>query len=157
MHYRGGVWRNAYHLDQIDTGLRDRRERGGLNGIKHVSIYLATRVLPCFTEWYKIIYVNKTKIVPLYLYNMLTYEALAFWIMADGNKIGRGLTLQTQCFTVKECVFIVSILIHKFDLKCSIHMQINQPVIFISAKSIKKIKAKLLPYFSPFMIYKIDG
>ena len=88
---------------------------------------------------------------------MLTYEALAFWIMADGNKIGRGLTLQTQCFTVKECVFIVSILIHKFDLKCSIHMQINQPVIFISAKSIKKIKAKLLPYFAPFMIYKIDG
>ena len=53
--------------------------------------------------------------------------------MDDGTKTGPGLTLQTQSFT---CVFIVSILIHKFDLKCSIHMQRNQPV--ISAKSMTK-------------------
>jgi len=43
--------------------------------------------------------------------------------MCDGTKTGTGLTLQTQSFTVKECVFIISILIHKFDLKCNIHIQ----------------------------------
>ena len=40
--------------------------------------------------------------------------------MGDGTKSGAGLTLQTQSFTVKECVFIISILIYKFNLKCSI-------------------------------------
>ena len=48
--------------------------------------------------------------MPLDLYNMLTYEALAHWIMGDGTKSNKGLTLQTQSFTIKECVFIISIL-----------------------------------------------
>lgn len=102
-------------------------------------------------------YVNKIKIVPLDLYNLLTYEALAYWIMGDGTKSDGGLTLQTQSFTLQECVFSVSILIYKFDLKCSIHMQRNQPTIYISAKSMKQIKSKLLPYFEPSLLYKIGG
>lgn len=122
----------------------------------NVGIVFTTRVYPCFTEWYKNFYFKKTKVVPSDLYNMLTYEALAYWIMCDGTKSGKGLTLQTQSFTLKECVFIVSILIHKFDLKCSIHMQRNQHTIYISTKSMRQIKAKLLPYFSPSMVYKIS-
>lgn len=76
--------------------------------------------------------------------------------MCDGTKSGTGLTLQTQSFTVKECVFIISILIHKLDLKCSIHMQRNQPTIYIYSKSITKIKPYLLPYFSNSMLYKLN-
>jgi len=67
--------------------------------------------------------------------------------MCDGTRTGTGLTLQTQSFTVKECVFIISILIHKFDLKCNIHIQRNQPTIYINSKSVLKIKPYLLPYF----------
>jgi hypothetical protein len=37
----------------------------------------ATRSLPCFTKWYNIFYKNKTKIIPLDLYNYLDYEGLA--------------------------------------------------------------------------------
>jgi len=48
---------------------------------------------------------------------MLNYEALAYWIMGDGTKSKKGLTLQTQSFTVKEVSFIISILIYKFNLK----------------------------------------
>jgi hypothetical protein len=68
--------------------------------------------------------------------------------MCDGNKSGTGITLQTQSFTVKENVFIIGIFIHKFNLKCSLHMQRNQPTIYISSKSITKIKPFILPYFS---------
>ena len=57
--------------------------------------------------------------------------------MGDGSKAGNGLYLQTQSFGIKECVFIISVLIYKFDLNCNIHMQRNQPTIYISAKSIK--------------------
>jgi len=76
--------------------------------------------------------------------------------MCDGTKTGTGLTLQTQSFTVKECVFIISILIHKFDLKCNIHIQRNQPTIYINSKSVFKIKPYLLPYFPISMLYKLN-
>ena len=37
----------------------------------------STRVYPCFTKWHNMFYLEGKKIVPLDLYNMLTYEALA--------------------------------------------------------------------------------
>ena len=63
--------------------------------------------------------------------------------MGDGTKSGTGLTLQTQSFTVKECAFIISIFIYKFNLKlnlklkCSLHMQRNKPTIYINRKTMK--------------------
>ena len=76
--------------------------------------------------------------------------------MGDGTKAGNGLYLQTQSFSIKDCVFIISVLIYKFDLECNIHMQRNKPVIYISAKSIKIIKKELLPYFISSMLYKLN-
>ena len=64
------------------------------------------------------------------------------------------LELFTQSFTLKECVFIISILIHKFDLECNMYMQRKQPTIYINSKSINKIKSKLLPFFPLSMRYK---
>ena len=130
-----------------------------INGKKFTCVTFATRVYPCFTEWYYLFYQEGKKVVPLDLYNMLTYEALAHWIMGDGTKVNRGLTLQTQSFTIKECVFIISILIHKFNLKCSIHLtgvkQRKQPTIYISAKSMEKLRPLTLPYMCRSMMYKI--
>uniref|UniRef100_UPI0030E2DC9C LAGLIDADG endonuclease n=1 Tax=Daedaleopsis nitida TaxID=1140402 RepID=UPI0030E2DC9C len=115
-----------------------------------------TRSYPCLTQFYNMFYVNRKKIVPLDLYEIINYELLAYWIMGDGSKSGNAIILQTQSFTVKECVFIISILIHKFNLNCSLHMQRNQPTIYISSKSIKKIKSKLYPYFLSSMYYKLN-
>ena len=60
------------------------------------------------------------KVVPLDLYNLLDYEALAHGIIGDGTRVYKGITLQTQSFIVKKCVFIINILIYKYNLKCSI-------------------------------------
>lgn len=127
-----------------------------LNGKKFTAVMFATRVYPCFTEWYNLFYVEGQKRVPLDLYNMLTYEALAHWIMGDGTKVNKGLTLQTQSFSIQECVFIVSVLIYKFNLKCSIHLQRNQPTIYISSKSMMKLKPLILPYMCSSMKYKLS-
>ena len=67
--------------------------------------------------------------------------------MSDGSKAGNAIYLQTQSFSIKECVFIISILIHKFNLDCNIHLQRKQPTIYISAKSMKKIRSYFLPFF----------
>ena len=75
--------------------------------------------------------------------------------MSDGTKTYKGLRLQTQSFTIKEVVLIINVLIHKFDLKCSIYMQRNQPVLYISSNSMKKLQPYILPYFCNSMKYKL--
>jgi hypothetical protein len=127
-----------------------------LNGKVHPTLILSTRVYPCFVSWYNLFYFNNKKIVPLDLYTMLDYETFAYWIMGDGTKSGNAIVLQTQSFTVKECVFIISILIYKFDLNCSLIMQRNQPTIYIKAKSVQQIKKDLIPYFPISMRYKLN-
>ena len=94
--------------------------------------------------------------VPLNLYEWIDYEFLAYWIMGDGSKAGNAIYLQTQSFSVKECVFIISVLIHKFDLNCNIHMKTYKPVIYMRAKSMAKTRHKLLHYFIPSMYYKLN-
>lgn len=48
--------------------------------------------------------------------------ALAIWIMDDGGWIkNRGLKLATNCFTLKEIKFLVSILEEKYGLSLAIH------------------------------------
>jgi hypothetical protein len=127
-----------------------------LNNSKFYGIYFATRSLPCFTYYYDLFYKKNVKVVPSDLYNLLTYEALAHWICGDGTKTGSGITLQTQSFTIQEVVSIISILILKFDLKCSIHMQRNLPTIYIGAKSLRELQPHILPYINKSMRYKFN-
>jgi hypothetical protein len=127
-----------------------------LKNKKFKGVSLVTRFYPCLTELYNIFYMKGVKIVPLDLYEIIDYELLAYWIMSDGTKSGNAIYLQTQSFTIKECAFIISVLIHKFDLSCNIHLQRKQPVIYISAKSMKKIRNKLISYFIPSMYYKLN-
>jgi len=77
--------------------------------------------------------------------------------MGDGSKLDTGLILNTQSFTIKECTLIVSIFIYKFGLICNIYMQRNLPVIYVSGKSMRKLKYHIEPYFVPSMSYKLHN
>lgn len=128
-----------------------------LKGKIFYAVCLTTRVLPCFTELYNLFYVKGKKVVPSNLFEILTYEGLAHWICGDGSLVkGGGIYLNTQSFTVKECVFIINVLIIKFNLTCSIHYQRELPVIYISARSMRKLYPNISKYFVPSMRYKID-
>ena len=76
--------------------------------------------------------------------------------MGDGT-YSSGITLQTQCFTLKEIVLIINVLIIKFRLECNIHKQDNYYVIYIKGKSLKKNLHHMLPYIHPSMLYKFQG
>ncbi len=76
--------------------------------------------------------------------------------MGDGS-YNSGVRIQTECFTVKEIVFIINILIIKFDLECSLHKQRNYTILYIKSKSIKKNLHNLLPYMDNSMKYKFWG
>jgi hypothetical protein len=75
--------------------------------------------------------------------------------MGDGSFIkGGGLYLQTQSFSMKECVFIMNVLYIKFRLHTSLHKQRNLPVIYITVKSIKVLYPYINSYIVPSMRYK---
>lgn len=84
------------------------------------------------------------------------WEGLVEWICGDGT-YSSGITLQTQCFTIQEQVFIVNVLIVKFRLECNIHKQGDYSVIYINSKSLKKNLHNMLPYIHPTMLYKFRG
>lgn len=122
----------------------------------HLGLAFTTRTLPCITELYDLFYVNNKKRVATDLFNLLTWEALAHWIMCDGT-YNSGVRIQTESFTVKEVVFIINILMIKFNLKCNLHTQKGYPIVYINSKSIKINLHYLLPYLHSSMKYKLLG
>jgi len=76
--------------------------------------------------------------------------------MADGT-YNSGVRIQTDSFTIKEVVFILNILIIKFNLECSLHFQRGNPIIYIKSKSLKRNLDNILPFMHDSMKYKILG
>ena len=66
-----------------------------------------------------------------------------------------GIYLQTQSFTVIEVVHLINVLIIKFNCKCTIHYQEGKPVIYISSRSVRKLRTELLKHMP--MHYKLTG
>lgn len=122
----------------------------------HYGLSFTTRSLLCITELHELFYHEGKKIIPNNIYDLLTWEALAHWVMGDGS-YNTGITLQTQCFTIKELVLIINVLMIKLNLECTIHKQDDYSVIYIKRKSLKKNLHNILPYIHPTLLYKFMG
>lgn len=127
-----------------------------LNNKFYPFLTFTTRSLLCFTDIFHTFYINSKKVVPEDIYNILTIQALAHLICGNGSFVkGGGLYLNTQNFTIIDNVRLINVLILKYSCKCSIHMQRGLPVIYISARSMRKLYPLLEQYFTPGMLYKL--
>ena len=77
--------------------------------------------------------------------------------MGDGSYRYGGLTLCTDNFTEKEVVLLISILIFRYNLDCTLQYNAGKPRIYIKTNSMSKLRELVEPYMIPSMMYKLTG
>jgi hypothetical protein len=69
---------------------------------------------------------KQQKCIKFELFDYLNEIVLAHWIMGDGAKKNKGLTLCTDSFTLKENILLINMLNIKFNLICTLHKEKNK-------------------------------
>lgn len=113
-----------------------------------------------FNWIYESFYVNGRKVLPVFIQEYLSAEALAIWIMDDGTFYkNRGLRFCSHNFLLSECKSMQIILKEKYELDTTLHkitgtvpLQYN---IYVIKSSMDKLKKVVKPYIHPTMLYKL--
>lgn len=121
------------------------------------SLEIVTRSYPVLSFVYDLFHVNGVKCIREELFHYLSAQALAYWIMCDGAHYGGGLVLCTECFTTREVVLLMNILIIRHGLSCSIIYNHVGARIFFKKSELPKIRALVAPYMCEFSMYKLQG
>lgn len=120
--------------------------------------YFVTRSLSVFTGLHSIFYVNKVKVIPNDIYNLLTPVALAHMIMGDGSAERHGLILCTDSFTIPDVIKLINVLIIRYQLDCAFRLHTpTQPRIYIKEGSMAKLRAIVEPYMHHALMYKLNN
>ena len=121
------------------------------------SLEFQTRQLSCLNEIYTLFYLGtNVKSIKPELYEYLDYVAIAHWIMCDGSKRNKGITICTDSFSFKEVVLLMNILKIKYDINTTIHLEKNKPRIYINRKELNKILSLIQPFFVKSFLYKLS-
>jgi hypothetical protein len=101
-------------------------------------------------------YINRAKIVPKDIYNLLTPVALAHIIMGDGVAKQYGLIICTDSYNIVDVVRLMNVLIIRYNLDCTIRFHTpTQPRIYIRQSSMPGVRELVKPYMAKSMLYKI--
>lgn len=108
--------------------------------------------------------ISYMKILPSFeiLFDLISPQALAYWIMDDGQEVKRGgITLCTDNFSYEEVLLLKSVLEKKYNFTCTIHKKINKFKtkfyfrIYIWNKDLPLLNSLIKDYMCPSMLYKI--
>jgi hypothetical protein len=99
-------------------------------------------------------HVNKNKIIPEDIFNLLNPIALAHWISGDGQIHRRGLRLCTDSYSIQDIVKLMNVLIIRYELECTYHKFNNR--IYIKQKSMFKLINLIIPNIHPSLHYKLN-
>jgi hypothetical protein len=133
------------------------RQLKSLNEIYNI-FYLGTSPKEGTFKIKKAIGVSKIKSITPDLFHYLDYIALAHWIQGDGAKRNKGgIVLCTDSFSVKEVILLINILLIKFNIKSTIHVDNGKARIYINKVELDKFKHLIKPYFVNSFLYKISN
>ena len=121
----------------------------------YTRVLFHTYCLPCFTQFHNIFYLNKKKIVPSNIAELLTPLGLAHWICDDGGWSGNSTRIHANSYTLEEVNLLVQVLNDKFNLKCTILKSGTGYIIRISTKSMPVLQELLKDIMPPMMRHKV--
>ena len=126
-------------------------------GSTDVGFFFNTITLPCFNYFYDIFHVDRVKVVPTMIYDLLTPVGLAYLIMGDGSYHIRDgyVVICTEGFTNPDNLLLMSVLVNKFGLSCRIERHVSSSRIIIRRQSIDLLRSLVLPYMIPEMRYRV--
>lgn len=111
---------------------------------------------PKLTIFHKMFYVNRRKIVPANIIDLLDRLALAVWIMDDGSLSKNRIDISTYSFKLDEIKLLQKALLQKFALESNFYKDRDKGFRIYFRKT---ETAKLIPLISKFIIpnlvYKI--
>lgn len=123
---------------------------------EYKAIKFQTLSLPCFNIYRTLFYNPEgVKIIPHNLEELLSARGLAYWIMDDGYRSGKGLYISTESFSQSDNQKIVNLLKNKFDLDSNMHLTTNGYRIYIFSTSINKLIELIKPFLIKHFYYKL--
>lgn len=137
-------------------------------GVTSESYWFSLKSSPAFgifaELFYKPVGDGYIKVIPwAQMFDLLTPRAIAFWLMDDGQYVARGgVTLCTDNYRFADVFALMLILEIKYGLVCSIHTKdyANRSKkyyrIYISGKSLPKLRLLVAEFMHPSMMYKLD-
>jgi hypothetical protein len=129
-----------------------------LKNIQYYGIRMDTRAYACLTTLYQMFYIDKVKVVPVDIYNLLTPVAFAYWIMGDGlGNIFRGLYLCTDSFSDYDIVRLMNVLLIRYNIKSKLVKISGKSRIYIPSTESTKVYSVVSAHTHPSMLYKILG
>lgn len=118
--------------------------------------YLTSRAMPCLEPIYQLFISKGKKQITIALAEWIDPLALAIWAMDDGTATPEGFYFCTQSFTKEEHYILQQILFINFGLYSTIHKQGTQYRLYIPARSMRKFRNIVRPYFAPWFMNKLE-
>jgi len=111
---------------------------------------------PEITYFWELFYRKKRKIIPNNIEPLLDPLAMAVWVMDDGNRAGRQISLSTYRFTCPEIKKLQKALKNKFQLKANFYRDRDKGYrMYFNVKNTEKLVKIISPYIIPSMKYKL--
>jgi hypothetical protein len=120
--------------------------------------------LPCLNYLYDLFYQydesgKQHKVVPNNIKELLNAQALAYWIMDDGNiDAFKATQINTDSFSLNDIHLLQIALMDNFKLRTRLNKKRpGQWVIVIPIRQVQSLASIVGPYMHPSMVYKVKG
>jgi hypothetical protein len=126
-------------------------------GLHEVSWYFHTKSFREFGLLNQYFYQHEKKILPDYIFDLITPKMLAIWFMDDGSYTGNSATISTHSFAQEDQVRAAGFLRTKFGINATIVKDRTKWKISIGKYDFENFISVIQPFIIPSMIYKIGS
>lgn len=117
--------------------------------------HFSTLSVPFLTHYHNLFYVNNKKVIPVNIIDLITPLALAIFIMCDGYKHNKGVTLATNAFSISDNELLINALNQKFGFSCRMIFDHNYPSIHIPFSDLSNLQNLVVQHMHTSLLYKI--